>query len=139
MRQCTYKRLLVVSMLILGACFILVGCSSDFSPYKHMREIAMHKSAENYESEKNFILSHTAPNLRDQVDAAMQGSIIDPKYSIDELNVWSETQGTKTTFLAEYKVTTSSKQEFRIAYFTYDKDMLIDYKYTNIRTDYFMG
>ena len=135
MRQYCYRIIAIVAIMTMLLC---TGCrDTSFSPYKHMREIVMQTKQSEFEAQKDFLLSHVSDKLKVQLASDLNGSIIDPKYSIREANAWSETTDSTTHILAEYEVTTSSDMYYKIAYFTYEDDVLVDYQYTKIQTSMF--
>ena len=55
-------------LLLPLAGMLLAGCSQNkFNPYRHISTIMSIKSQEQYDVDENYILSHTAPDLRESL------------------------------------------------------------------------
>lgn len=116
-------------VLIIFTLVFLTGCNTEkFNAYAHMRDTLMCNSSSSFDTMSNYFLGHVKDDLKEQYYSDFYGVNIDPNYSLEEKNVWVENNGNQTIILAEYLVETTYDMTQLIAYFTYEGDMLIDYK-----------
>lgn len=126
-------------LLIIALC-LLVGCNTiSFNPYKHMSDIVCCKSQQEFANMKEYVLAHSDESLHQQIIFERDGDVLDPDYQVTELNIWTETTKDEVHLLGEYKVASSPRPYYLLAYFTYKDDMLISYDYTVVETYAFSG
>ena len=115
-------------LLLPLAGMLLAGCSQNkFNPYRHISTIMSIKSQEQYDVDENYILSHTAPDLRESLAASLQGTIYDPNYSITAKNVFIQEAPEITKLILEYDYSSSEGLFTKVVYCEYNSDQLVDY------------
>lgn len=115
-------------LLLPLAGMLLTGCSQDkFNPYRHISTIMSVKSQEQYDIDKDYILSHTAPNLQESIAASLQGTIYDPIYSITEKNVFIQESPEMVKLIIEYDYSSSEGLFTKVVYCEYDSNQLVNY------------
>lgn len=125
-----YKSALAAALSLI----CLTGCSREkFNPYRHMTTILTVATKEQFELDQFYIMQHTAPDLQDQLYAALDGTIYDSNYSMEERQVYSETETDFTKLIAEYDYTSSTGEYLVVAYFKYEKDILVDFEITPVQ------
>lgn len=128
MKEC--KILLVLLMLL-----TLCSCNNKFNPYRHMTTILSISTREQFLHDEDYILQHTAPELRDALKASIDGTIYDTSYSLVEKNVYLETTDVYTKLIAEYDYTSSLGDFNLVAYFEYEGDILVEYTIHTVEKD----
>lgn len=117
----------VSTVLAMITALSLVGCNSnEFSAYDHFTEIVTHISSDTYEPIREYILTHTSPDLQTIIDANMSGDVLYPEYRIKEVSHDISRDNNTVHMILEYRVT-GTVNETLVAYATYVNDILTDY------------
>lgn len=118
----------VIMPILAGSTLLITSCmKSNFNAYKHMTRIISMTSAEQFNNDKETILAHVDPTLRQDITDLLSVTIYDSLYSIAERDVHIEQQANTTKILADYECRSIEGSYTEIAYFVYVDDMLIEY------------
>lgn len=128
MKEC---KMFLILFLLLALC----SCNNNFNPYRHMTTILSISTREQFLQDEDYILQHTAPELRDELRASLDGTIYDASYSLAEKNVYLEATDEYTKLIAEYDCTSSLGNFNLVAYFEYEGDILVEYTIHTVEKD----
>ena len=122
-------RLIKLLCLMLSISILCTGCKpkSDFNAYRHMSRIMTITTQEQYNHDKELILSHVSEELKPQIDKALTGTVYDDDYSIIERNMVYEQLKDQLNILIEYDCMSSGGDYLLVAYFEYVDDILTSY------------
>lgn len=114
--------------------FFLTGCSafSDFDHHKHALTILSMKTADDFNTNRKYILEHTSDDLKDEIMASCSQDRSSRGYNIFEKNAWVETVNDETHVMIESLVTTNVRGYILLSYYTYKGNKLVSYKDTKM-------
>lgn len=120
-----------IKCFILAVCIVIasVGCSrpTEFNAYKHMSRILTITTQDQFEHDKDTIMSHVSDSLKPQIQSSLTGTVYDDSYSITERRVYVDQSNNKTSIIIEYDCTSFEGDYLLVAYFSYVDDMLVAY------------